>query len=153
MDTHVVPEFTIIHTMGAVVIAIVYILLSSLVKEPNRQKLSVIIIAGAGAAYLNGGLGVWEFPFCALMTFIAYKGLTYYSFIGIGWLLHTAWDIVHHLYANPIVPFSPSSSAGCAVCDTILAIWFFLKAPSVFDWFRKQEAIPSNETWDFRKSQ
>jgi hypothetical protein len=153
MDTHAISEFSAIHAITAVAIAIIYILLSSLVKEPERQKLSAIILAGAGAAYLNGGLGGWEFPFCAFMTFMAYKGLTHYSFIGIGWLLHTAWDIVHHLYANPIVPFSPSSSAGCAVCDTILAIWFFFKAPSVFDWFRKQETIPSNEIWDFRKSQ
>jgi hypothetical protein len=146
MDTHAVPEFTAMHTIAAGVIAIIYILLSSLVKEPERQKLSAIILAGAGAAYLNGGLGGWEFSFCAVMTFMAYKGLTHYFFIGGGWLFHTVWDIVHHMYAHPIVPFSPSSSAGCAVCDTILAIWFFWKAPSVFDWFRKKTTIQCNET-------
>jgi hypothetical protein len=143
MDTHGVPEFTVMHAIAAVVIAILYIFLSSLVKEPERQKLSAIILAGAGAAYLNGGLGGWEFPFSALMTFMAYKGLTQYFAIGIGWLFHTVWDIVHHLYANPIVPFSPSSSAGCAVCDAILALWFFLQAPSVFDWFRKKTRLPA----------
>jgi hypothetical protein len=141
MDPHAVPEFTAMHALVAVVIAIIYILLSSLVKEPERQKLSAIILAGAGAAYLNGGLGGWELPFCAVMTFIAYKGLTHYSFIGVGWLFHTVWDMVHHVYANPIVSLSPSSSAGCAVCDTILALWFFLKAPSVFDWFRKKTTL------------
>jgi hypothetical protein len=72
MDTHAVPEFTAMHTIAAGVIAIIYILLSSLVKEPERQKLSAIILAGAGAAYLNGGLGGWEFPFCAVMTFMGY---------------------------------------------------------------------------------
>ena len=71
------------------------------------------------------------------MIFLAYKGLNSYTYIGIGWLCHTAWDIVHHLYANPIVSLSPSSSAGCAVCDAILAIWFFYEAPTVFDFFRK----------------
>jgi len=121
MPAHVVPDFTVLNAVAAASIALVYIVLSSLVKEPARQKLSAIILAGAGATYLSSGLGGWEFAFCTLMTYIAYRGLTHYAFIGIGWLLHTGWDLVHHLYAEPIVPFSPSSSAGCAVCDSILA--------------------------------
>jgi Family of unknown function (DUF6010) len=39
------------------------------------------------------------------------------------------WDVVHHLYGNPIVPFAPLSSAGCAVCDLVLAGWYFAGAP------------------------
>lgn len=136
MLTHIVPQFTAVAALAAVAIALLYILLSSLVREPDRQKISAIIVAGAGAAYLSGGLGPPEFVFCTVMTFVAYKGLTNYYYLGIGWLLHTSWDIVHHLYANPIVPFEPASSAGCAVCDTILALWFFAKAPSAFDWLR-----------------
>lgn len=132
MNTHIIPAFTILNAAGAIVIAAVYILLSSLLKEPDRQKLSAIILAGAGAAYLSSGLGLLEFVFCTVMAFISFKRLTNYYFIGIGWLLHTSWDIVHHLYANPIVPFAPSSSAACAVCDAVLALWFFFKAPSVF---------------------
>ena len=131
MNTHTIPEFTLFNAIGAALIAALYILLSSFFKEPNRQHFSAIMIGGAGAAYLNGGLGAWEFVFCAMLTLIAYKGLQHYYWIGIGWLLHTGWDVIHHLYASPIVPFSPSSSAGCAVCDTILAIWFLLQAPSV----------------------
>ena len=100
-----------------------------------------IILAGAGAAYLNGGLGPWEFAFCALITFIAFKGLKQYYFIGFGWLLHAAWDIAHHLYGNPIVHLDPSSSAGCALCDSIWAIWFFYRAPNVFDRFRKTKGL------------
>ncbi len=133
MNTHIVPEFGFLNAIPAVVIALVFITLFSLVKEPDRQIINALIIAGAGAVYWSGGLGVWEFPFGTVMLFVAYKGLTNYNFIGIGWLLHTAWDIVHHLYANPIVSLSPSSSAACAVCDTVLALWFFYKAPSVFD--------------------
>ena len=53
--------------------------------------------------------------------------------LAFGWLLHTGWDLLHHLYGNAIVPFDTSSSAGCAVCDSILAIWFFLGAPNVFN--------------------
>jgi len=139
MTNHIVPDFTITAAIGAVVIAFIYIALSSFVKEPNRQKLSAIIVAGAGAVYWSGGLGVWEFVFGSVMLFVAFKGLTNYNFIGIGWLLHTAWDIVHHFYGNPIVYLDPSSSAGCAVCDTVLAIWFFYKAPSIYDWFRKSK--------------
>jgi len=138
MTTHIVPPFPLVNAIGAIIIAFIYIALSSLVKEPNRQKLSAIIVAGAGAAYLSGGLGVWEFAFCTLMTFIAFKGLTHYYYIGIAWLLHSCWDLVHHLYANPIVTFDPSSSAGCSVCDVVLAIWFFFNAPSVFELFKSK---------------
>lgn len=137
MGTHAVSEFTIVHVLTAVTIAFIYIALSSLGEETNRQKVSAIIVAGAGAVYWSGGLGIWEFVFGTIMLFVAYKGLTHYYFIGIGWLLHTGWDIVHHLYGNPIVVFDPLSSAGCAVCDPILAIWFFFKAPSVFKIFKK----------------
>jgi hypothetical protein len=100
----------------------------------------VKMIAGAGAAYLNGGFGPWEFVFTAIVTFCAYKGLSSYHFIGIGWLLHTAWDVMHHLYGNPIVPFAPTSSAGCAITDTVIALWFFAGAPSVFELFSARRA-------------
>jgi hypothetical protein len=131
------PEFTYINAMAAVAIAFIFITVMSLVKEPNRQKINAIIIAGAGGVYWSGGLGIWEFIFGSVMLFVAFKGLKHYYFIGIGWLLHTVWDILHHLYGTPIVYLEPSSSAGCAVCDPILAVWFFLGAPSVFNLFKK----------------
>lgn len=132
MHPHVAPPFTLLNAFVAVGIALLYITCFSLVKEPNGKIINALIIAGAGAVYWTGGLGVWEFIFGSVMLFVSYQGLRSYAFIAIGWLLHTGWDVLHHLYANPIVPFSPSSSAGCAVCDAILAVWFFLKAPSVF---------------------
>ena len=131
MSPHIIPDFPFEERIAAVVIAMIWILLTSLIPEPQRQKISAITIAGAGAAYLSGGLGIWEFPFCILMSIVAYKGLSSYTFIGIGWLLHAGWDIMHHLYGNPIVPFDPASSAGCAICDPILAIYFFLGAPNI----------------------
>jgi hypothetical protein len=67
------------------------------------------------------------------MTAIAYGGLTRYWLIGLGWVLHAGWDLVHHLYGNPIIPFLPLSSAGCGICDLALAAWFFAGAPSPFD--------------------
>jgi len=75
-----------------VAVALVFITIMSLVKEPNRQKINAIIIAGAGSVYWSDGLGVWEFVYGSLMLFVAFKGLKHSYFIGIGWLLHTIWD-------------------------------------------------------------
>ena len=138
MEPHQLTVFQAIDAIPPVIIAALYIVASSLLKEPSRRHFNAIMIAGAGAAYLSGGgLGPWEFVFTAVVTFCAYKGLESYKFIGIGWLLHTAWDIVHHMYGHPIVPFAPLSSAGCAITDALIAIWFFADAPSVFDSYRR----------------
>jgi len=61
--------------LSPVVVACVYILLCSLLGEPGRRNFNAIMIAGAGAAYLNGGFGPWEFPFNVVVTYCAYKGL------------------------------------------------------------------------------
>ena len=34
----------------------------------------------------------------------------------------------------PIVPFFPMSSAGCAICDLGLAVWYFSGARSPYSW-------------------
>jgi hypothetical protein len=141
MNPHIVPDFGLINAIAAAIIALVYITISSLASEPNRQKISAVIIAGAGAVYWSGGLGISEYIFATAMLFMAFKGLTNYKYISVAWLMHTTWDVLHHLYANPIVPFSASSSAGCAVCDSVLAIWFFYGAPSVFDLLKKTKQI------------
>jgi hypothetical protein len=131
MLIHAKPALTIVDLISPLIGAAIFIAAFSLFKEPARRNFSAIMIAGAGAAYLNGGLGGWEFAFCALITYLAYQGLNDYRFIGAGWALHTAWDVLHHLYGNPIVPFVASSSAGCAICDTVLALWYFQGAPSI----------------------
>ena len=118
-------------------VAMIFIAGASLIREPQRRNFMAIMIAGAGAAYLSGGgLGKWEFAFTAVVTFCAYRGLRSYRYIGIGWILHTAWELVHHFYGNPIIPFLPTSSLGCAITDAVLAVWFFANAPSVFDLVR-----------------
>lgn len=118
--------------LSPVGVAIVMIALCSLLKEPQRQRFSAIFLAGAGAAYLSGGFGVWEFGFCAAITALAYQGLQHYRAIAIGWVLHTCWDVAHHYYGNPIIPFAPTSSIGCAVCDLGLASWYAMGAPQLF---------------------
>jgi hypothetical protein len=141
MLLHAKPELTMPQIISPVIVAVTFILACGRFKEPNRRNFSAIVIAGAGAAYLNGGLGWWEFAFCAVITCLAYWGLKDYRFIAAGWLLHTGWDVLHHLYGNPIVPFAPSSSAGCAICDSVLALWYFSGAPpiarSIAAWFRR----------------
>src|SRR4051812_43626540 len=112
MQLHPTAGFdTTIQWFFPVAIAAALILLASVLKEPRRRTFMAILIAGAGAAYLSGGgFGIWEVAFNAVMVFPAYKGMQSYRYIGIGWLLHTAWDILHHLYGNPIFPFDATSS-------------------------------------------
>ena len=127
---------TPIQWASPVIFAFIAIALVSLIKEPARQKFMALMIAGAGAAYLSGGFGLWEMAFNALMSVVAFYGLRSYRYIGIGWLLHTGWDILHHLYGNPILPFSPTSSLGCTIFDPVIAAWFFAGAPSVWEMLR-----------------
>ena len=91
-------QIHLVDIVAPVVVATLFIVATSAFKEPQRRNFNAIMIAGAGAAYLNGGLGIWEFAFTAVVTYCAYKGLTSYGCIGLGWLLHTGWDIIHHLY-------------------------------------------------------
>jgi len=123
--------------VAPILVAILFIELSSLIREPARRNFMAVMLAGAGAAYISGGgLGAWEFAFTALLAYCAYRGLTSYRFIGTGWLLHACWDVVHHLYWHPIIPFSATSSLGCAICDPVIAAWCFAGAPSLHDLIR-----------------
>ncbi|MER5645476.1 DUF6010 family protein [Streptosporangium sp. NPDC002524] len=120
-----------------IMIGVVYVCLMSLIREPHRRRFNAIMVAGAGAAYLSGGgFGPWELAFTAVMTYCAYRGLESWTFIGIGWLLHTGWDLSHHLHGNPILPFADHSSLGCAICDPVIALWCFSGGPSVITLLR-----------------
>ena len=118
--------------------ALIFMALMSVVPEPARQRFNAIFVAGAGAAYLNGGLGAWEFVYIAIATLIAYKGLSSYKYIGLAWFFHAGWDAIHHVYATPIWPWMPTSSAGCAVFDVVIGLWFFMNAPSITKRFTRQ---------------
>jgi hypothetical protein len=138
MPEHATPAVHFVDVATPIVIGVLFAWACSFFKEPSRRNFNAIMIAGAGAAYLNGGFGIWEFAFTAVVTFCAYKGLRSYRFIGAGWLLHTGWDVMHHFYGNPIVPFAPVSSLGCAICDPVIAAWCFAGAPSLNDAFRRK---------------
>lgn len=139
MDSFASRSMHPVDWIAPVVVAGVFVLVMSAVREPARRRFNAIFVAGAGAAYLSGGgLGVLELPFTALVTWLAYRGLDDHRFIGAAWLCHTAWDVVHHLWGNPILPFQATSSAGCAITDALIAVWFFAGAPSVLDARRRR---------------
>lgn len=143
MLTYHPPIFHLADALAAVAAAGVFIALASLLREPARQRFMALLIAGAGSTYFSGGLGPWEYAFSTLMLYVAYRGLTQYTFIGVGWLLHTGWDALHHFYGSPIISLVPTSSGQCAICDALIAVWFFYRAPSVYDYFRRRHR-PAN---------
>ncbi len=133
MNPYSVSSFHLSDGILSVLFVLVFIAASSLITDPNRRNFMAILIGGAGAAYLSGGgIGYWEFVFTAVVTVCAYKGLSSYRFIALGWILHTIWDLVHHFYGHPIIRSIPNSSAGCAIADSLLACWFFAGAPSIY---------------------
>src|SRR5262249_30674665 len=95
------PPLLIMDYIGPAAGAVVFVLGMSLVKEPARRTFNAVFVAGASGVYLSGGLGQWELVYPAIATPVAYLGVRSYRFIGIAWLMHAAWDIVHHLYGNP----------------------------------------------------
>jgi hypothetical protein len=116
--------------LAPAIAAILFVLVMSFPKEPTRRNYNAILVAGAGGVYLSGGFGLFEVLYAAVATgVVAYLGLRSHRFIGLGWLMHAAWDLLHHLYGNPIWPFMPTSSFGCLVFDSLIAIWFLAGAP------------------------
>ncbi len=121
-----------IQVIAPILIGLVFVTAVGFAPEPARQKFNAVFVAGAGAAYLSsGGVGPWELVFTAAMTFCAYRGLRSYRWIGVAWLLHTCWDIVHAIRGYPILPFAHGSSLGCAICDPVIALWCLAKGPSI----------------------
>jgi uncharacterized protein DUF6010 len=139
---HHPPPLIMMDYVGPVVGAIMFVLIMSLVKEPARQTFNAIFVAGASGVYLSGGFGVWELLYPALLMPILYLGLRSYRFIAIAWLMHSCWDIAHHVWGNPIWPFMPTSSFGCMIFDALIVVWFWVGAPSVF---RSQAANPRSQ--------
>ena len=99
---------------------------------PSRRTFNAIVVAGTCGAYLNGGFGRWELVYPLLAMPVVYAGLRSYRFIGLAWIMHAAWDLAHHLWGNPIWPFMPTSSWGCMIFDSLIALWFLAGAPSLW---------------------
>ncbi len=75
MPTATPTPVTVAGLISPVLVALAFIALCSLLREPARKKFSAVFVAGAGAAYFGGGFGPWELAFCAVITALAYRGL------------------------------------------------------------------------------
>ena len=118
-------------------IGLVWAAAFSLIPEPHRRQVNALVVGGAGAVYISGGsFGLWELAFTTLMVVVAYLGMRSWTFIGVGWLLHTTWDVLHHRRGAPIIPSLHDSSFGCAVCDPVIAAWCFLGGRTPAELFR-----------------
>ena len=138
------PPLLIMDFVGPAIGALAFVVSMSLVSEPARRTINAMIVAGASGAYLSGGgFGIWEVVFPVVAMPIAYRGLRSYSFIGLVWLMHSAWDLVHHLWGNPIWPFMPTSSFGCLIFDSLIAVWFLAGAPSLAPWWIVKTSSPA----------
>ena len=120
-----------VDSYGPAIGALCFVVVMSRVPEPMRRTLNAILVAGTCGVYMNGGFGIWELIYPVLATPVVYLALRSYRFIGVAWLMHAAWDLPHHLWGNPIWPFMPTSSWGCLIFDTLIAIWFLAGAPTL----------------------
>jgi hypothetical protein len=117
-DVHVMD------VLAPLLAAVVFVAVMSCVREPARLRLNAVLVAGSTLAYLSGGFGVAELIYPAVTTPVAYAATRSYRFVALGWFMHAVWDVLHHLYGNPIWPFMPTSSLGCLLFDTAIACWF-----------------------------
>jgi hypothetical protein len=121
----------VMDSVGPALGAVGFVLLMSLVKEPVRHRLNAVAVAGTAGLYISGGFGPWELLYPVVLTPVAYLALDSYAFVGLALVMHAAWDIVHHRWGNPIWPFMPTSSWGCMIFDSLIAVWFFAGAPTL----------------------
>lgn len=140
------PQIHVADVVGPVVFAVAFVCIMALVREPARRNVNVILVAGAGGVYLSGGFGLLELVYAFAACVVAYHGLRSHRYIGLGWLMHAGWDALHHAYGNAIWPFMPTSSFGCMIFDTAIAVWFLAGAPSIIARPRDQLTVPRNAT-------
>ena len=115
------PPLAVMDYVGPALGALLFVAVMSLVAEPARRTLNAIILAGASGVYLSGGFGLWELIYPVIGAAIGFRALQSYRWIAVGWLIHAGWDIVHHLWGNPIWPFMPTSAFGCMIFDSMIA--------------------------------
>jgi hypothetical protein len=115
----------LLDTIGPALGAATFIAVMSRIREPERLTFNALFVTGASAAYVAGGLGAWELLFPALLLPVNWLARSSYRAIAVAWWLHAAWDLVHHLWAQPIWPFMETSSWGCVIFDSLIAAWFF----------------------------
>ena len=110
--------------------AILFATLVGALKEPVRQNAMAIMVGMAGGLFATPPHAELGFVVGSLIAVCAYFGLRSYKFIAIGWMLHAAWDTFRYSQGAGLVGQPPHASLGCAVFDPMIAVWFFLGAPS-----------------------
>ena len=124
------PVLQLSDYVGPIIGALIFCAIMSRVAEPQRRTLNAILVTGASGVYMSGGFGGWELAYALVAgPVVGYLALRSYYAIGIGWLMHASWDWLHHLYGGVIWPFMPTSSFGCMIFDTCIAVWFLAGAP------------------------
>jgi hypothetical protein len=111
-------------------VLLIVLLVPRLAPAERHAPLAIVLAVAAGV-YVNGGFGLWEMPVAVLAAGCAYRGLTSYRAIGLGWLVHTAWGLAHAAAGYPMLRWLPPSALECAVTDALLAIWLFAGAPDL----------------------
>jgi hypothetical protein len=126
------PALVPMNFIGPALGGVIFIAIMSFVPHPARRNFNAIFAAGAVGAYIGGAFGPWELIYPVLALPVVYLGLRSYRAIGIAWLMHAAWDLPHQLAGRPIWPYVRTSSLGCMIFDTVIAVWFLAGAPSFF---------------------
>lgn len=122
----------------------VFLVLFGTIAEPRRQQAMVVILGVAAGVYIDGGMGWINIAFTIAIGYCAYRGLRSYSWLGMGWLLHTGIDILQHRAGLPIWEVLPHSSFGCAVVDPVIALWCFASGPALNDWWRRRSGASNS---------
>jgi hypothetical protein len=120
-----------IQWIGPALGGVLFIAIMSLVPHPARRSFNATFAAGAVGAYIGGAFGVWELVYPILALPVLFLGLRSYRAIGIAWLMHAAWDLPHQLVGHPIWPYVKTSSLGCMIFDSVIAVWFLAGAPAI----------------------
>lgn len=146
MSASVVPALAPMDLIGPALGACFFVIVMSLVPHPARRSFNAIVAAGGVGAYIGGSFGVWELLYPILAMPVVYLGLRSYRAIGIAWLMHAAWDLPHHLWGRPIWPYMRTSSLGCMIFDSVIALWFLAGTPSLLRRQEEPEAAASART-------
>jgi len=125
------PQLQLADYLGPIFGALIFIAIMACIAEPKRRTINALLVVGASGVYMSGGgFGSWELLYAMVAgPVLGYFALFSYYAIGIGWLMHASWDVLHHLYGHAIWPFMATSSFGCMLFDTFIAVWFLAGAP------------------------
>jgi hypothetical protein len=120
--------------------ALLYVGIFSLIPEPSRRRLSIVALASGSSLYYSGGLGGWDKIFWIAVMGFAFAAFRWYPALAIGWLVHTAWDILNFRAGHPLETGVLRINLHCAIFDPLIALWFACSAPSIWDLLKRRKA-------------